>query len=315
MEKWMEKMRVSNSYRDSEGSPVPGDAIFHLSETCAISMSSRYCDWGSHCMVMATTFEEAQTAQKTLEELFGRPPSLTPKGLPTFRILTVEQEEVSARTLRLKFHPVFSSGEMELSYGKQFPAWSQNLLSVFSEKNSSLSLLQGSPGTGKTTFLRWLIANAQEEADFYFVPATCIGLIANHNMTSFWIRECQHSTRPKVLIVEDAEQILMRRGPDNGHWVGNLLNITDGILSDVIRFHLVCTVNCPLSDLDPALLRPGRLSSHWVFGELSPDAAKELAVMKGMSAPSGTKPLTLADFYQAQPISNQSTAKSLGFGS
>jgi hypothetical protein len=39
-----------------------------------------------------------------------------------------------------------------------------------------------------------------------------------------------------------------------------LLNLTEGILGDFLSIQIICTVSCKASDLDPALMRPGRRS-------------------------------------------------------
>jgi len=295
-DRWREKMRYSNSRLTSLGTVETHQAIFQLSATCAISLDSAYREWGSACMIMARTYEEAHQAHAVLAETFGIPPSKLKSSMPTFRILALEDRQIRAHKTPLANCPAFTPETMDLSYGEGFHQWAVHLQSTFETCPSSLTLLQGPPGTGKTTFLRWLIGEAQQEADFYFVPVTCIDLLSNPNLTDFWLKECAYSTRPKVLLVEDAETLLMKRGTANGHWVGNLLNITDGIMGDAMRFHIVCTMNCPFADIDPALLRRGRLAASWNFRPLDRENAEQLARLLGKDCPGGTS-LTLSDLY------------------
>lgn len=53
--------------------------------------------------------------------------------------------------------------------------------------------------------------------------------------------------------------------------VATILNIADGILSDVLECQFICTFNADLMDIDHALLRRGRLIAEYQFGKLSID--------------------------------------------
>jgi ATP-dependent 26S proteasome regulatory subunit len=41
----------------------------------------------------------------------------------------------------------------------------------------------------------------------------------------------------------------------------NILNNSDGLLSDELCIKFICTFNAPLKDIDEALLRKGRLAA------------------------------------------------------
>ena len=49
-----------------------------------------------------------------------------------------------------------------------------------------------------------------------------------------------------VLIIEDAENIIMDRKINNNSSVSNLLNISDGLLSDCLNVQIICTFNSAL---------------------------------------------------------------------
>lgn len=310
--RWREKLHTSNSTTTTAGKTQLDEAYFEISPTCAVAADSSFRDWGSDCLIVAETLAEANRTHRELVQIFGaRVESFLP-DLPFFSILALEGQRIRAHKIQLVRQPSFSDELLILSYGEGFDAWAGQLRRTFQSQSSSLTLLQGPPGTGKTSFLRWLISRVHGEVDFYFVPVTCIDLLSNPNLTSFWLRECRYSTRPKVLLVEDAEMLLMRRGPENGHWVGNLLNITDGIMGDALRFHMVCTINCPLSDVDPALLRPGRLAASWNFRPLRRANAQKLSALLGKCCPPGDT-ITLSDLY-CQPVSGESLGKpGIGF--
>ena len=86
-----------------------------------------------------------------------------------------------------------------------------------------------------------------------------------------------------VLIIEDAEGSLSRSRTSNQS-IANLLNLSDGLLSDGIQVQIIATFNCPLTSLDSALLRPGRLVAEYCFpSTLSVENARTLAESIGVS--------------------------------
>jgi ATP-dependent 26S proteasome regulatory subunit len=77
----------------------------------------------------------------------------------------------------------------------------------------------------------------------------------------------------------------MTRGADNREQVSAILNISDGMLADFLSLQIICTINCSAADIDPALLRPGRLLCHRVFGRLDYPQAARLAERLGRKLP------------------------------
>ena len=118
----------------------------------------------------------------------------------------------------------------------------------------------------------------------------------------------------KVLILEDAESILLRRSDDNREKVATLLNLTDGMLGDALGLHVVCTLNSELAGLDPALLRPGRLVAHRNFELLNADQAQLLAKELGLPMPQA-ECISLAELFNSerQPKTAPSRRRTVGF--
>jgi ATP-dependent 26S proteasome regulatory subunit len=107
------------------------------------------------------------------------------------------------------------------------------------------------------------------------------------------------ASRPNsLLIIEDAEGSLSRsRTSDQS--VANLLNLSDGLLGDGIQVQILATFNCPLTSLDSALLRPGRLVVQYCFpSTLNIENARSLAQSIGVSKTDQiNEPLSLANIY------------------
>jgi len=117
-----------------------------------------------------------------------------------------------------------------------------------------------------------------------------------------------------VVILEDAEDLLMERRTDNQAKVSALLNIADGLLGEFLQVHLLCTVNAPLERLDPAILRPGRLVAYRDFGRLNRQQARRLAQVKGLRLSQDQTDYTLAEIYSDKPwIEDGCNQPSIGF--
>jgi hypothetical protein len=101
-----------------------------------------------------------------------------------------------------------------------------------------------------------------------------------------------------VLIIEDAENIIMDRKHSSSCAVSNLLNISDGLLADFLNVQLICTFNSSLTTVDSALIRKGRLIARHEFGKLSVVKSQRLSNHLGFDT-IVTQPMTIAE------ISNQ----------
>lgn len=88
-----------------------------------------------------------------------------------------------------------------------------------------------------------------------------------------------------ILIIEDAENIIRDRQRDtnqSNQAVSNLLNLSDGLLGDAMRQQIICTFNCDLTGIDPALLRDGRLVVEHKFDKLNKENARRLCAELGI---------------------------------
>jgi SpoVK/Ycf46/Vps4 family AAA+-type ATPase len=105
-----------------------------------------------------------------------------------------------------------------------------------------------------------------------------------------------------ILIIEDAENIIHDRTeaalvPRQA--VSNLLNLSDGLLGDAMHQQIICTFNCDVQSIDPALLREGRLVIEHKFDKLSVENSRRLYEKLGIPGHSEDiqEPTTLAELY------------------
>lgn len=102
------------------------------------------------------------------------------------------------------------------------------------------------------------------------------------------------SNPDSVVIIEDAENVIMDRKHSPGSSVSNLLNISDGLLADFLNVQLICTFNNSLTLIDSALLRKGRLIAKHEFGKLSVKQSQRLSDHLGFDTVI-SRPMTVAE--------------------
>ena len=167
--------------------------------------------------------------------------------------------------------------------------------------NKGIVLLHGLPGTGKTTYLRHLIGEVKKK--ILFVSPSVAGNLMNPDFIDLLI-----DNPNAVLVIEDAENIIMDRKYNSDSSVSNLLNLSDGLLSDCLNVQIICTFNSSLNMIDSALMRKGRLIAKYEFGKLEVKKAQKLSDHLGFDSVI-TEPMTLAEIanqndkaYQANKI-------------
>jgi SpoVK/Ycf46/Vps4 family AAA+-type ATPase len=162
---------------------------------------------------------------------------------------------------------------------------------------SGLTIFHGPPGCGKTSYLRALMARLLNQAVFYFLPVSEAAMLSNPRFVGFWIEQTQrHQQQTKIVLLEDAEELLLPRDCGNQDKVSTLLNLADGLLGDHLKLHVIATTNAPVRELDPALLRPGRLVGSRAFRRLTRSEAQQLAEAKGLTL-AEQEDYSLAELY------------------
>ena len=173
------------------------------------------------------------------------------------------------------------------------------------KRDKGIVLLHGSPGTGKTTYLRYLIGKIKKKV--LFLPPDIAANIANPELIRLLI-----DYPDSVLIIEDAENIIMQRQAGMDSSVSNLLNISDGLMSDFLNIQLICTCNSPLSSIDHALMRKGRLIAKYEFGKLSVAKAQRLSDHVGQNCRI-QHPMSVAEIFNQHEKTQEPERHVIGF--
>jgi hypothetical protein len=178
--------------------------------------------------------------------------------------------------------------DIDLYYNDDFKEVDETIKNRLNQQNNKgIVLLHGLPGTGKTTYLRHLIGELQKKV--LFVSPSVAGNLMNPEFIDLLI------VNPNaVLVIEDAENIIMDRKYNSDSSVSNLLNLSDGLLSDCLSVQIICTFNSALNLIDSALMRKGRLIAKYEFAKLSVEKAQVLSDHLGFASVI-RQPMTLAE--------------------
>lgn len=169
------------------------------------------------------------------------------------------------------------------------------------EKNGII-ILHGEAGTGKSHYIRGLI-NKMKKSKFIYVPPYMTSNLSDPNIIDFIIEN-----KDSIFIIEDAEEVLKKQDTRKTA-VSNILNFSDGLLGDVSNISFIFTFNMDIVEIDPALVRKGRLISKYEFKRLSKDKSEKLKIKLGVECESDL----LADIFNAKDESFEQEKKSIGF--
>ena len=149
-----------------------------------------------------------------------------------------------------------------------------------------------------------------------YIPASLVSILGQPNFSTFLMTLQNH-----IIILEDCEEAIKdRKSNGSPAAVSLLLNMTDGLLSDGLGLKFICTFNDDVKNIDPALLRKGRLVSKYEFKELCVEKANmlldELYREKWENGeykyePVTSKPFSLADIYHFYESSYEKERKKI----
>jgi ATP-dependent 26S proteasome regulatory subunit len=162
-----------------------------------------------------------------------------------------------------------------------------------------ITLLTGPAGTGKTHLIRSLLLTSKRARFVVVQTADLVRLLDASTLSALTeFARGEAKGRPIVLVVEDADGALVPRAADNISQISMLLNLGDGLIGSTFNIRVLATANAKTVEIDPAILRAGRLCRRISVPAL--EAAHATEVLRGLARRSRAefqKPTTLADVY------------------
>jgi hypothetical protein len=236
-----------------------------------------------------------------MEILFDTVETNVKRNSPYINLVYPTRDSLSLISAPLAKAPTLM--EIETLYGQEgFDKFNTLLELLSTDDMTGLFLLEGPPGTGKTSLIK--AATREINKSFIFVPSDVGRDLGRSEYTPFFMEQ-----RGNILVFEDGENIVQRAsGVPRSAATMALLNMADGMLADIMRNPLILTVNCKNSEMDPALLRAGRLQLHWIVDLITAANASKFTELLATNYPTNyktvlfTEPVSVADIYQAASI-------------
>lgn len=196
--------------------------------------------------------------------------------------------------------------DIDLNYNDGFKDVYESIIDNLEQNSIGLYFFHGEAGTGKTTLIRHLIRKTSKK--IIFITPSMADSFASPDMIPFLMKYPN-----SIIIIEDSENIIKTRESGGNQSVSNLLNLSDGILGDCLKFQIICTFNTDKSQIDSALLRKGRLIESYEFGKLDVEKSNNLLKKLGKKYVTD-KPMVLSDIYNFEENNHFNTSKkTIGF--
>ena len=195
--------------------------------------------------------------------------------------------------------------DIEKNYNTDFSPINDKIMEDLRKQKSGIHILHGIPGTGKSSYIKYLISNIDKK--FIYCPSSLVSYLSSPDFIKLILREGADS----ILIIEDAEEALVNKGTDRDAAVTNILNLSDGIIGDALNIQIIATFNTDFSHIDPAIVRKGRLLSKYEFKKLELTKTKEL--LHSLNLPNeSVKEMNLSDIYNFKSISYETSKNKIG---
>ena len=228
-----------------------------------------------------------------------------PKKTTDISLIFMQSGELNTKELYIKKTKI----DFDIHYNEEFQPIHQEIVKQLNKKDSNgLYLFHGQPGTGKSTYIKYLIHQLKKKV--IFISPKMAGELDNLSMTPFLL-----DNKNTVFVIEDAEELISSREEVRNSNLSMLLNLTDGLLGESLGIQIIATFNTDVKNIDKALLRKGRLSTIYEFKNLTLDRTNSLLQKLGHTI-EVDNPLPVAEIFNFDKDNHYipKLQKAVGFG-
>jgi hypothetical protein len=178
----------------------------------------------------------------------------------------------------------------------------EDYVDAFMKSSANILILLGPAGTGKTSFIRNMIARTKSQALLTYDQE----LIRDER---FFVNFMEGQST--FMVAEDCDTMLKSR-EDGNTMMHRFLNIADGLVSSSKK-KLIFSTNLPtVRDIDTALIRPGRCFDVMEFRPLTRVEATAVTTRYNLDLADGNS-FTLAELFNGEQPSATTVNRSMGF--
>lgn len=193
-------------------------------------------------------------------------------------------------------------------YDDEVKEKANSILELIKTRNKGMMLFHGEKGCGKTTFIKYIISNSDK--NFYYINGEAVSSFSSSAFLEF----IALNSKKSVFIFEDMEHLIISRESKTNSVISDILNASDGILSDILSPIFIFTFNTQIDNIDSAFLRPGRLILEQEFKKLSYAEAKKVAKKIKVKLDED-KEYSLAEIFEKQNSPKSTSTRSKKFSS
>lgn len=210
----------------------------------------------------------------------------------------VHAEDGSSVTVPLRKRPLIQSAYPWVKQGVD------QYVQDYLKADESVLILIGPPGTGKTSFIRNMIIQAQGSAQVTYEEK----IMSSDSLFANWL-----DSRDQFMVLEDSDAFLQARS-DGNRMMHKFLNVSEGLIT-VAGKKMIFSTNLPkVSDIDEALMRKGRCFDVLDFRALTPAESWNVIDEVGMDRDiDESRTYTLAELF-AKTDEQLVPRKTSGFG-
>lgn len=255
------------------------------------------------CVVVAYSIEQADIAKALIDVAYSF--KLKSKHTSSIKLIIGGMDGLDTTDINLPKPKV----KLPLHYNDDLlPKHNEIVKRLQQQNKSGIYLFHGDPGTGKSTYIRYLVHRLKKEV--VFMPPSIACNLDSPTFTRLLIESAN-----TVFVIEDAEQLLVSREDGKNSSISMLLNITDGLLGESLGIQIIATFNTHLNNIDKALLRKGRLNGLYEFKPLTIDKSSQLLARNGIHNYMVNKPMTLAEIFNIsqEDVNYKTERQPIGF--